>query len=180
MPTETEMPDDIMQAINDFAGRARTRDDIIEAFKSFYWSERVKSSASHAAGVRAGLEMAAKVAADEINDARGNGPVDLRTLRHLVEQRIRALIPEAGEPETRPADEAIRLRSLIKWAHDTLYEINPSNYDHDEVCRLNGASVEVILGLAPELGETHGKSAEWWIERAAAKAAGLPGTEDRG
>lgn len=41
------------------------------------------------------------------------------------------------------------LLKLIRWAYETLYEINPSNYDHDEVCRLNDASVEVILGLKP-------------------------------
>ncbi|NLS19853.1 hypothetical protein HGP16_25270 [Rhizobium sp. P40RR-XXII] len=64
------------------------------------------------------------------------------------------------------------LRKLVRWAHDTLYEINPSNYDHDEVCKLNDASVEVILGLAPALGETHGKSAEWWTARAALQQQG--------
>lgn len=69
---------------------------------------------------------------------------------------------DAAEARERQAVEALR------WAHDTLYEINPSNYDHDEVCRLNDASVEVILGLAPMLGETHGKSAEWWAEQVAA------------
>lgn len=63
------------------------------------------------------------------------------------------------------AAENERLKELIRWAHDTLYEINPSNYDHDEVCKLNDASVEVILGLAPILGETHGKSKEWWSSR---------------
>ncbi|AEH79688.1 MazG nucleotide pyrophosphohydrolase domain superfamily [Sinorhizobium meliloti SM11] len=62
-----------------------------------------------------------------------------------------------------------RLRGLIRWAHDTLYEINPSNYDHDEVCKLNDASVEVILGLAVELGEKHGKSDAWWAQRNAIK-----------
>jgi hypothetical protein len=33
------------------------------------------------------------------------------------------------------------LQALIVWAYETLYEINPSNYDHDEVCRLNDRSV---------------------------------------
>ncbi len=55
-------------------------------------------------------------------------------------------------------------RDLIQWAHDTLYEINPSNYDHDEVCKLNDASVAVILGLAQYLGERHGKTDEWWAD----------------
>jgi hypothetical protein len=47
-------------------------------------------------------------------------------------------------------EESRRLRALIAWAYSTLTEINPSNYDHDEVCRLNDASVEVILGLKDE------------------------------
>ncbi len=59
------------------------------------------------------------------------------------------------------------LREAIRWAHDTLWELNPSNYGHDEVCKVNDAAVEVILGLAPIIGETHGKSPEYWAERAA-------------
>ena len=81
---------------------------------------------------------------------------------------IRAdLAHEAVNGAATPAPIEAGLREaleLIRWAHDKLYEINPSNYDHDEVCRLNDASVEVILALAPLLGETHGKSAEWWAE----------------
>lgn len=41
----------------------------------------------------------------------------------------------------------------IAWAIDTLQEINPSNYDHDDVCALNTASVEVILGLQATLAK---------------------------
>lgn len=37
---------------------------------------------------------------------------------------------------------------LVEWACDTLTEINPSNYGHDDVCRLNDRSVEVIIGLS--------------------------------
>lgn len=44
-----------------------------------------------------------------------------------------------------------RLRNLLAWAYDTLVEINVSNYDHDDVCRLNDASVEVILGIKDEV-----------------------------
>lgn len=55
-------------------------------------------------------------------------------------------------------------RGLIQWAYDTLYEINPSNYDHDDVSRLNDAAVEVILGLAQYLGERCGKTDAWWAE----------------
>lgn len=57
------------------------------------------------------------------------------------------------------------LLELLRWVHETLWEINPSNYDHDDVCKLNAASVEAILGIAPTLEETHGKSPEWWAAR---------------
>lgn len=73
---------------------------------------------------------------------------------------------EAAEAEVK------RLRDLLQFSHDTLWEINPSNYDHDDVCKLNDASVEVILAIAPELGETHGKSKEWWDERQALASTG--------
>ncbi|EPG1783361.1 hypothetical protein KBU53_13315 [Enterobacter hormaechei subsp. xiangfangensis] len=63
-------------------------------------------------------------------------------------------------------------RELLQWAHDTLIEINPNNYTHDDVCEINNASVKVILGIAPVLGETHGKSEEWWAARAAGTAKG--------
>lgn len=55
-------------------------------------------------------------------------------------------------------------------AHETLIEINPSNYNHDDVCQLNDASVEAIFLLADILGETHGKTKEWWDERRAVLA----------
>ena len=66
---------------------------------------------------------------------------------------------------------AERLEAALRVAHDTLWEINPNNYDHDEVCRLNDACVEVILGIAPLIGEMHGKSPEWWEARAALSRA---------
>ncbi len=78
-----------------------------------------------------------------------------RTVIALLDARADAKAAVAG------------LTGLIRWAHDTLWELNPSNYDHDEVCKVNDAAVEVILGLAPVIGETHGHSAEWWAERAA-------------
>lgn len=53
-----------------------------------------------------------------------------------------------------PADRIAELEAALKrqddvidWIHDTLVEINPGNYDHDDVCRLNDASVEVILAI---------------------------------
>lgn len=47
--------------------------------------------------------------------------------------------------------EVEQLRDLVQWAYEILHEINVSNYDHDDVCRLNDASVEVILGLQTAL-----------------------------
>lgn len=43
------------------------------------------------------------------------------------------------------------LTELVEWASDTLIEINPSNYGHDDVCNLNDKSVEVILALSATL-----------------------------
>lgn len=57
---------------------------------------------------------------------------------------------------TRAKDEAIaELVEALGWAFNTLTEINPSNYDHDDVCEMNAASVEVMLGLKPILAK-HG------------------------
>ncbi|MDR7941143.1 hypothetical protein RIU82_14520 [Enterobacter soli] len=64
------------------------------------------------------------------------------------------------------------LKELLQWSHDTLLEINPNNYTHDDVCEANAASVEVILGIAPTLGETHGHTKEWWESRTAGTAKG--------
>ena len=95
---------------------------------------------------------------------------EIKTPELLCESadRIEALAAELAECQRR-IDAAVQAeREVLRWAHDTLWEINPSNYSHDDVCLLNDASVEVILGIAPLIGETHGKSAEWWADRAAA------------
>jgi hypothetical protein len=42
-------------------------------------------------------------------------------------------------------------RDFLLWAIDCLMEINPSNYDHDDVCEMNSASVEVILAMQARL-----------------------------
>ena len=59
-------------------------------------------------------------------------------LRLLSEERARRVKAESR---------VIELNELRIWAHETLMEINICNYDHDDVCRLNDAAVEVILGL---------------------------------
>lgn len=49
--------------------------------------------------------------------------------------------------------EIARLRSLVTSAMGTLGEINPSNYDYDDVCDLNDKSVEAYSILATALGQ---------------------------
>ena len=95
------------------------------------------------------------------------------TVRHIGTVTVQAESEAALEAMLlsywTPQSVAARLAALevaVRHAHDTLWELNPSNYDHDEVCRVNEASVEVILSLAPLLGETHGKTPEWWAARA--------------
>lgn len=58
------------------------------------------------------------------------------------------------QPDPRDGQIAALVEAL-KWAYNTLWEVNLNNYSHDDVCRLNDASVEVILGIAPLIGETH-------------------------
>ena len=48
--------------------------------------------------------------------------------------------------------EVERLRAMIASASAVLYdapELNPSNYDHEDVCRLNAAACEAYVILAP-------------------------------
>lgn len=49
--------------------------------------------------------------------------------------------------EAKPESE----RDFLLWAIDRLTEINPSNYDHDDVCEMNAASVEVSLAMQARL-----------------------------
>ena len=95
----------------------------------------------------------------------GNGRAALDNLADIValEAERDALAAEVA----RLRDRERVLVDHIRWAHDTLWELNPSNYGHDEVCKVNDAAVEVILGLAPIIGETHGHTAEWWADRTA-------------
>ena len=70
-------------------------------------------------------------------------PADLTRLRAEVAQLVaanQALVTRESEA-----------RGVLQWAYDTLVEINPSNYDHDDVCRMNDASVEVMLSIGPFL-----------------------------
>lgn len=97
-----------------------------------------------------GHDLIARKLTDEIPHIRALAPSPNALAEHDAKVRAEAEAP---------------LLELLRWVHETLWEINPSNYDHDDVCKLNAASVEVILGIAPMLGETHGKSPEWWAAR---------------
>lgn len=102
-------------------------------------------------------------AADKLEELAAENERLTKSLDANWVQHQRVVKAEAALAEAKRENEA--LRELIRWAHNTLIEINPSNYDHDEVCRLNDASVEVILGIAPTLGETHGYTKDWWEAR---------------
>lgn len=54
-------------------------------------------------------------------------------------------------------DQVAELVEAVQWAFDTLIELNPSNYDHDNVCEVNAAAVEVMLGLKPILASHKGE-----------------------
>lgn len=80
----------------------------------------------------------------------------------LANARRIARLPDVEDALIAAQAEIAKLRAALRWAHDTLWEINPDNCDYADICNLNDASVEVILGIAPLIGETHGKSPEWW------------------
>lgn len=64
--------------------------------------------------------------------------------------KIVEMVEIAGREMCRAEKAEARVTELeekISWAVDALQEINPSNYDHDDVCALNASSVEVALSL---------------------------------
>jgi len=131
-----------------------------------------------------GLSSAARnplIVADPLEHAADDALAAIAALQAQVREMALDVLAASGQAQEARAEAAeaqiaaltARVEGLtgaLRWAHDTLWEINPSNYDHDDVCKLNDASVEVILGIAPLIGETHGKSPEWWAARAALSA----------
>jgi len=61
-------------------------------------------------------------------------------------------------PDVHKALAAADMFEALEYACNELCEINPSNYDHDDVCRMNDASVNVILAIEPILKKAKGKS----------------------
>lgn len=61
-------------------------------------------------------------------------------------------INTGGAPESVDGQTAFdREVEFLEWVYETLGEINPSNYGHDDVCELNDKSVEVILAIKVRL-----------------------------
>ncbi len=131
-------------------------------------AERERADAVHKADAKAFLSMNSRYEKAEADNAALAARVkELELIRDSHSQdTLQALLEkQAIEAQLSAARKAARL------AHDTLIEINPSNYNHDDVCQMNDASVEAIFLLADVLGETHGKTAEWWELRRAALSA---------
>jgi hypothetical protein len=108
----------------------RSKSWIATVLKSEYHGDVVSVAPEDAALIVAAINALPELVAmaKELDAARAE----------LAEERLRRLRAEAR---------VIELNELRIWAHETLIEINVSNYDHDDVCKLNDASVEVILGL---------------------------------
>ena len=49
------------------------------------------------------------------------------------------------------------LVEAVKFAFDNLQEINPLNYDHEDVCFMNQKNVEVIIALKSVLAKAKGE-----------------------
>lgn len=64
-------------------------------------------------------------------------------LGELMAARIAELEAERDRAEAL-LNEAVE---ALRHAYETLIELNISNYDHDDVCRMNDASVEVLLAV---------------------------------
>lgn len=116
---------------------------------------RLKALADENTRLRAALAMSDRpcaycsLSAEEWNKcasgfpgcARADDAVSCSEFGAALENQV--LRAEIGELRA----EIERLREALRFAYDTLVEINVSNYDHDDVCALNAASIEVMLGL---------------------------------
>ena len=83
---------------------------------------------------------------------------------------MRAARPDQPAADTRVPAPSDKIAEAARAAHEALWELHPDNYDHDDVLKLNDASVEAIFLLADAIGETHGKTPEWWEARRRALA----------
>lgn len=110
--------------------------DEVEAIRRRHeaWESTTISVGSHAHTDRATLLRLLDAARAELATVQGS--------HTLIAKELANINTELAE-----------VREAATWAVDTLHEINVSNYDHDDVCRLNAASVEVALGLAAALAK---------------------------
>lgn len=61
-------------------------------------------------------------------------------------ERIYELEDKLAQVERERDEAKATLKEALAMAQDMI-EINPSNYDHDDVCRLNNEAVELLLFL---------------------------------
>lgn len=66
------------------------------------------------------------------------------------------IIEKAADTIAAQSKRIEELEEEREWIADTLVEINPSNYDHTDVCEMNSKSVEVILALSSKGGSDNG------------------------
>ncbi|WP_127144997.1 hypothetical protein [Pelagibacterium montanilacus] len=123
----------------------------------------------------AAREMAARYerAMAELQRSRDMAVRERNTLRRQMEQMsvrmdemmARQEILET-ENEALHSDAAVSGNpaqlGLIRWAHDALHDAKPRNYDFDEVSKLCNTCTEVVVRFAWELGDTHGRSPQFW------------------
>jgi len=60
---------------------------------------------------------------------------------------LKAALSSVRDERDALAARVAEMDGVLKLAEDKLFEINPSNYEHDDVCRLNDACVEVLLAI---------------------------------
>jgi hypothetical protein len=93
-------------------------------------------------------EIRARHAATENSCLAPGGMLEREGKRaHADRDTLLRLLDAERARRVKAESRVIELNELRIWAHETLMEINICNYDHDDVCRLNDAAVEVILGL---------------------------------
>lgn len=96
---------------------------------------------------RDGLESARASLADHLDDfdRENNDDSDAEDFNIGQDEYIEVWAARTLAKEQ--AETIASLTATLEYAEDRLHEINVSNYDHDDVCRLNERSVEVILAI---------------------------------
>jgi len=142
-------------------------------FSQIFWIHFNKCEAWTTWCARARLQSTKpEPVADDLVERLSNMAPEADDMPRTREVMLKAAARITSDAATIAAKDAEieRLSKAARKAHDGLEEINTNRYDHDDVCRLNEASVNAILTLADALGETHGYDEKWWAERRAETA----------